>query len=287
MKINHSKFDLTFYYKFIFVLCIPFVIFGLYKNSLMVFVESKRLYLLLKPILSLVLALGLGLFADFKFNKRLRVNRFTISMILLWMILPVVTPLWLYIIGFIFLGFCLLKLDDFVHPIMLAKIVCVIILLIISKYSYQNYYEASGLYVYSFTDLIYKNQVGGLATSNLLLVTIAFINMLFNPLYKKNIAFSSLASYLLLNLGLVIFAGDAKVYLEVMISSSILFEMLFIGTLNEYSSYTSKGQMGYGIVIGIICAIPKTGFLRYEGAAMAILIVSILKKLIDKKFELN
>ena len=45
------------YYKLIFFLCIPFILYGLYKNSLVVYLESKDCFLLLKPIISLGLAL--------------------------------------------------------------------------------------------------------------------------------------------------------------------------------------------------------------------------------------
>ena len=110
MKINHSKNDLNAYYKFIFCLSIPFVFHGLYKNSLMVYLESTQFFLLVKPIISLVLSIGLGFLMDYKFNKTKIISRFTAYSLLLWMVLPVNTPLWLYAIGLGLLIFSLFLL---------------------------------------------------------------------------------------------------------------------------------------------------------------------------------
>lgn len=287
MKINHSKNDLNAYYKFIFCLSIPFVFHGLYKNSLMVYLESTQFFLLVKPIISLVLSIGLGFLMDYKFNKTKIISRFTAYSLLLWMVLPVNTPLWLYAIGLGLLIFSLLKLKDFVHPIMLSKLFCILILFLLSKYSYQNYYEASGLYAYSFTDLFFKNQVGGLATSNLLLVVIGFIVLLFNPLYKKNVSVPALACFIVVVLLFAIFKGGVSIYFEMMISASILFEMLMVATLNEYSSYTFKGQWLFGVFVGGVGALISLLALPYEGIAITVLIASIIKNFFDKKFLLN
>ncbi|MBQ4583493.1 MAG: RnfABCDGE type electron transport complex subunit D [Bacilli bacterium] len=286
MTINHSKNDLNNYYKFIFFLCIPFIVYGLYKNSLMVYLESKQVLLLVKPIISLILSLGLGFLMDYKFTKTIKVNRFTISALFLWMILPVGTPFWLYVAGFGILWLSLLKLNDFVHPIMLSKLFCVLILFLLSKYSYQNYYEASGLYVYSFTDLFFKNQVGGIATSNLILVIISFIILLFHPLYKKNISVPAIASYIVVLLLFALFISEARVF-ELILSASILFEMVMIAPLNEYSSYTLKGQWLFGVFVGLFGALVSVLALPYEGIAIVVVIASIIKKLFDKKFLLN
>ena len=286
MTINHSKNDLNNYYKFIFFLCIPFIVYGLYKNSIMVYLESKQVLLLVKPIISLILSLGLGFLMDYKFTKTIKVNRFTISALFLWMILPVGTPFWLYVAGFGILWLSLLKLNDFVHPIMLSKLFCVLILFLLSKYSYQNYYEASGLYVYSFTDLFFKNQVGGIATSNLILVIISFIILLFHPLYKKNISVPAIASYIVVLLLFALFISEARVF-ELILSASILFEMVMIAPLNEYSSYTLKGQWLFGVFVGLFGALVSVLALPYEGIAIVVVIASIIKKLFDKKFLLN
>ena len=203
------------------------------------------------------------------------------------MILPFNTPLWLYIIGFGVLILVLKKFDNFIHPILISKLICIIILVLLSKYTYQNYYEASGLYAYSFTDLFFKNQVGGVATSNLILVVICFIFLLFNLLYKKNISISALASYIITMLLFAIFSSNTSIYIEMMISASILFEMLMLAPLNEYSSYTSKGQILYGLFVGGVGAVICALWLPYEGVAIAILGASILKNIFDKKFVLN
>ena len=287
MKINHVKNDLNNYYKLVFFLCIPLILYGLYKNSLVVYLESKDFFLLLKPIISLGLALIFGFFMDYKITKLKKINRNIISALFLWMILPFNTPLWLYIIGFGVLVLVLKKFDDFIHPIMISKLICIIILFLLSKYTYQNYYESSGLYAYSFTDLFFKNQVGGVATSNLILVVICFIVLLFNLLYKKNISLSALASYFITMLLFAIFSSNTSIYFEMMISASVLFEMIMLAPLNECSSYTLKGQMIYGFFVGGIGAVICALWLPYEGVAIAILGASILKNIFDKKFILN
>ena len=287
MKINHSKNDLNAYYKFLFFLCVPFVLYGLYKNSLVVYLESKDFFLLLKPIISLGLALGFGIFMYYKITKLKKINRHIISALFLWMILPFNTPLWLYIIGFVVLCLVMEKFDSFVHPILISKLICIIILFLLSKYTYQNYYEASGLYAYSFTDLFFKNQVGGVATSNLVLVVIIFIILLFNSLYKKNISISALASYIITMLLFAIFSSNNSIYFGMMISASVLFEILMLAPLNEYSSYTLKGQVIYGLFVGGVGAVICALGLPYDGVAIAILVGSLFKNIFDKKFELN
>lgn len=287
MIINHAKNDLNNYYKLIFFLCMPCVLYGLYKNSLNVYLESNDVFLLLKPIISLGFGLGFGLFMDYKITKLKKINRHIISALFLWMILPFNTPLWLYIIGFVVLCLVMEKFDSFVHPILISKLICIIILFLLSKYTYQNYYEASGLYAYSFTDLFFKNQVGGVATSNLILVVISFIILLFNSLYKKNISISALASYIITMLLFAIFSSNNSIYFRMMISASVLFEILMLAPLNEYSSYTLKGQVIHGLFVGGVGAVICALWLPYDGVAIAILVGSLFKNIFDKKFELN
>lgn len=286
MKINHSKYNLDFYYKFMIVLCIPFLVYGIFKNSIMVYSESKAIFLGLKPIISLCFYVLGGLFLDKKLLKR-RMNKYLFSAILLWMILPVITPLWLSLIAFILLFFIIYKEILKINPIILTKLIIVIILFAISCYTYQNYNEASGKYLYSFIDLFYKNQVGGMATSNLILVTISFVIILFNPLYKKNIALSSLSGYFLTLLLFVVLGKDTRHYVELMILASSLFDICFLAPMNEYSSYTQKGQILFGFFVGIIGALFEVIFNPYEGIALAILLASILKNIFDRKFLLN
>ena len=277
---THSKRDIFYYYRFLLWGLIPLLLHGFYKNCYLLYKEYSSINLLLKPLVMLFGFVICGVILDKIKNKSFKPNKNLIALLIIFLILPVNIPIWLFVVS-LGLAFVLLLFDkDKFNVIVFVKLITVLILFLIHRYSYSNSIETTGNYVYSFIDLIIRNQVGGFGTTNLILIIILTIYLLFNILYKKNIALLGLTTYIIFFLFLCFFI-DPSIALKSAIRSSILFELVLVAPFTQYSSYTGLGQKIFGILIGLIggaiCVL-----LPFEGVSISILILSVFKNLIDK-----
>ena len=278
-----SKKDIFYYYRYLLFGLFFLVIFGIFKNGFLLYKEYSKIYFILKPIILLLITLISGLILDrIKFGS-FKPNKNLIVLLIIYMILPIKMPILLYLVSILF-SIVLLYFDkERFNVISLVKILTIIIFAIFSKYTYMNSIELTGNYLYSYMDLIFRYQVGGFATSNLILIVLLTIYLLFNLLYKKNIALFSLASYILFYT-VACFIINPSTALVSMIRSSILFELIIIAPFSQYSCYTQKGQIVYGLLVGLIGA-GICFILPFEGVSIAILILSCFSNLIDKFFN--
>ena len=275
----HSKKDINYLYKYIFVALIPLIIYGIVKNGLYLSKETTDKLVIFKPLIFLAISLVFGLVLDFIHTKRIKPNKYLISLLLLYMISSINTPIWLFIIGNILL-IGLLKFDkDIINKVALAELIILLIMYILKIYDFRNIIESSGKYIFSFMDLLIKGQVGAIASSNLILVIILFITLVSNVFYKRNIALISVTSYVI-TLGILSFIAS-DIHLSLLINSTAIFELIMISTINNYSPRTFKGEIIYSILIGITSALLCNFISPFVGVLISIIIFSPLHLLLD------
>ena len=279
---THSKKDIFYYYRFLLYGLIPLILFGIFKNGYLLYKEYHLIYYLLKPIILLFVTIIVGLIIDRIKYGSFKPNKNLIILLLIYMILPINMSYILYLITYL-VAIGLLYFDkEWFNVIALVKLLTIILYAIFSKYTYMNSLELTGNYLYSYMDLIFRYQVGGIATSNLILVVLITIYLLFNILYKKNIALFSLAIYLLIYV-VACFIINPSTALVSMIRSSVIFELIVIAPFTQYSCYTQKGQIVFGLLVGFVGA-AICFILPFEGVSIAILLLSCFSSIIDKFF---
>jgi hypothetical protein len=276
----HSKKDIYYIYKYLCIALIPLIIFGIIKNGLYLTKETTDKFIILKPLIYLVISLLLGFILDYIHTKKIKPNKYLISLLLFYMISSINTPIWLFILGNILL-ILFIKFDKYIiNKVSLASLIVLGIMYILKINNYNNIIENSGKYLFSFMDLLIKGQVGGISSCNLILVIISFISLLTNVFYKKNLALISTAVYLL-SIG-ILSVVTSNSHLNLLINSTVIFELIMILTINNYSPRTLKGEITYGIITGILSAILCNYLSFYAGALIAITILSPLHILFDK-----
>ena len=285
MKI-HSKKDIYYYYKFLFFSLLPLVVYGIIKNGLLVHNETNSSLIIYKPLIFFGINFILGMLLDLIIFKEKKINKYLVYLTILYMISSINTPIWLYLIGDILLIILLSFDKQFFNKIALVTSLIYLVNMILGINEYGNIIEQSGKYVFSFIDMIFIRQVGGVSTSNLLLVIGLLIVLLYNVFYKRNIALFGIIFYIIVFLGFAIF-NSPNFYLKCLINSTALFEIIVIATLNEYSPCTPRSEIAYGILLGIIGSFLGKYISIYIGIPIAILFMSPIKLILEKIKWLN
>ena len=277
----HSKKDIYYLYRFLLISSIPLILFGLLKNGILLYKETNSLFIILKPLIFLGINISLGFISDIVFYKKIKLNKYILYLTILFMVTSINTPLWLYLLEDLLLIFLLRFDKQIINKVAIVCVIGIIGNFLLHNNSYGNAIETSGKYVFSFIDMIFFRQEGGIATTNFILVIILLISLLFNVLYKRNIALFGILSYSLF-WGLLSIIYEPLACIKILINSTVLFEIIMIAPLNEYSPYTPKGEIVYGILLGIVGGILCNYTTIYLGIPLAILLLTPMRLLFDK-----
>ena len=133
-------------------------------------------------------------------------------------------------------------------------------------------------------DYMFGKGSGGIFTTNIILLVISFFVLYYSNVYKKNIAIFSSITFILFTVIYCFIIKDIGNIMNMLFTNGIIFSFVFIATDPISSSYTSKGKIIFGVLVGIITFILYliNPILSSYGG---ILIVSILNSVIDLKFE--
>lgn len=268
------------------------IIFGFYKNGIFLYQKGLiSLFEMFKPLLLILICISgasLGSFInEWRRQKKLnldyleRLKSIIIESVILSCTLPLSTsPLILFIIVLCFYTvFGTIK----ANKIALLFLVVTIINRLIGINNFENVYELSTELNYNALDLFLGMGVGGIASTSIILTIISLLMLSFNRLYKKNIAFSSIVTFVMFTLIIAIFKNTYAGLLTTIFTHNILFAFVFALPDMQSSCYTTKGQILSGIIIGILTTIISY-FLPYEGVFIAILFVSLIKNILDRIF---
>ncbi len=266
--------------KKMYVLFFLFIVYGWYKNGLLLYLEHyvsfSRLFLILfYPICGY----GIGALFDFLFKNQYPFpNRF--YGLLFSLIVPISTNICFFLVIvtiLLFLNtFVFSKKDSDFNFIVFGKLLLVFVLYLTKNYFYANALEESNLFVYSYLDSIFGHNVSGLFTSNVFLSFVSLGLFSFDIYYKKEIPFYSYGVYLLTLVFYAFLKSDMNLILAHMFSSTILFALVFIAPLSSFSPYSKKRTLFYSILLGITI-LPfslLTNF--FEGVYISLILVNFL-----------
>lgn len=275
----------------------PLVAFGFYKNGITPFVKGVTDVLgMLKPISLLASSLLGYLIGGFireiyrQKKKGKKENIFVslkgniVEAIILVAILPINTNGLVVFLMTLFVGLFLEKLK--LNKIALTYIMISIINLQMNTGDFLNAYERSTILNYSGVDLFFGLGAGGVFASNAFFILLGFIFLSFNKLYKKEMAISSLLTFLALAVTYKMVLGAYDEIFPLIFGYNILFSLVFIGPNLYSSSYTLKGQILSGIIIGIVTFV-FSKFFPYYAAVGAILLVSLFRGILDRIFVIK
>ncbi len=276
---------------------VPLIVYGFYKNGFKLFLKGiVGVDGLFRPMLILAACLVGSLFGGFlrewfknrKSDKKINfINSLkgnVVEAVLVAAILPINTQLSVAVLvpALFSLFFDKLKLNK----IALMYIAIESINVFLGLNNFDNVYEASTVLNYTGVDYFFGSGTGGIFSTSILFIIVGFIFLCFNKLYKREMVVASLLSFLLLAVGSCMIRGAYSEIFPFIFGYNIMFAFVFIAPNLYSSSYTVKGQITSGILIGVGTFIIFY-FTHYTAAVLAILIVSVFKGVLDRIFVIK
>ena len=280
----HSKNTIDKYVlKYIYGL-IPLVLYGIYKNGIILYNANLiNFFSIFKVLYLIVISLIIYVIFSIITKRKLKLNLELLSILIIPLFMPYSINLLLYSISL----FILLFIDYYLSKILkynnISFIILgiILVLVIFNSYNYLNPIEQTNNYSYSFLDLLFGRNPGGIAASSIIIGIILIIYYSIFTIYKQNIAISSIIVFLLLTVILNNFNINS------LLNSNAILSFILIAPELKNTPVSLKGTIIYGIVVGIISALLCQFVSIYIGAFIAIFIVSlsysILRKFDKKK----
>lgn len=268
---------------------IPLILMGFYKNGIMLyFKDLVKLIYIIKPLLFIFVGVLLSIIIPLIFKKKEQILTLVFYNLLISLCISINTNLYLYtgmIFGFNLLYILLLRKVKINYP---ALVILVISLTsyFAFKTSFLNHYEVLNNQSYSIFDFLLGFSVGGVGSSNILLILIGLVVLSFMPYYKKDIAITGVVLYTICFLWGLATGNSFNELIDTLCSYSVIFSIVYILPINEYSPKKDSSRYIYTALICFISFILvfflKCPFAVYI-AILSVNIVDIFKKIILKK----
>lgn len=279
----HSKNTIDKYVlKYIYGL-IPLVLYGIYKNGLILYNANLINFLsIFKVLYLIVISLIIYIIFSIIIKRKLKLNLELLSILIIPLFMPYSINLIIYSISL----FVLLFIDHYLSKILkynnISFIILgiILVLVIFNKYNYLNPIEQTNNYSYSFLDLLFGRIAGGIATSSIIIGIILIIYFSIFTIYKQNIAISSIIVFLLLT-GIL-----NNFNINSLLNSNAILSFILIAPELKNTPVSLKGTIIYGCVVGLISVLLCQFVSIYTGAFMAIFIVSLSYSIL-RKFDKN
>ena len=281
----HYQKDEKYMLKNYFLAVLPILCFGFYKNGILLyqheFILFPRVFL---PLYFYGISAIVGALVSILYQEEKSLN--ILFCLLVSSTISMNSNLFFYPI-LLFIGLFTSKylekrlkitfhIPSFIHLISLFS-------LLLGSYSYMNIAEKLDKFHYTISDYFLGYGVGGIASTSLLLIIIGLIILSFNRFYKKEIAFSSLTSFVITSLIFIFFISKQEV-LSLLTNGNIYFSLVFLAPLVN-SLYEKKSMIIDGILIGILTSILSILINPIESVFGVILVVYFFSSFIKKLHE--
>ena len=187
----------------------------------------------------------------------------------------------IYTIG-LFISFILANLIEKkfkFNKMAFCKLIIILLLVIFSNYSYANAGENLNIYSLNLWDNLWGRNIGGIASTNIILGLLIFLVFCITNNYKTIVATSSLVTFIVISLCLNNFD------ITVLTNSSAILAIILLSIDSFSTPHTKRGMLIYGILAGLIAAL-LTKFVNLdEGVFISTLFLSFFASTLDKILE--
>ena len=230
------------------LLLIPFLIYGFYKNGILLYKgEYVNIFYMFKPLILTIIAILISyLFTKYKKEDFIS-YRLYLNILSSLIVLPNAN-IFIYLI-ILFLVNILYTFKK-VNISLITILLLIIVSMIFSKYSFLNVYEESVNHSYSITNYLFGNGSGGISNTLFIYSILVFIYLICDFSYKKHIVVTSLTVYyILLIISFVLFK---KFDYNLLLNNNLVFSFIFLNTISIFTPYTKGGCYLYGFILGLI-----------------------------------
>ena len=279
----HSKNTIEKYVLIYIYGLIPLVLYGLYKNGIVLYNANLISFFSIFKVLYLIfISLIIYIIFSIIIKRKLKLNLELLSMLIIPLFMPQSINLLIYAISLLVLLFVDYYLSKIIKYNNMSFIILsiILILMIFNKYNYLNPIEQTNNYLYTFIDLLFGRNPGGISTSSIIIGLILIVYFSVFTLYKKNIVLSSIIVFLIFTFILNDFNINS------LLNSNAILSFILIAPELKNTPVSLKGTIIYGCIVGIISALLCQFVSIYTGAFIGILLVSIVYGILHK-FDKN
>ena len=268
---------------------IPLILMGFYKNGIMLyFKDLVKLVYIIKPLLFVLIGFTLGMFLPLIFRQKDNLKPLIYYNLLISLCLSINTNLYLYAGMILALDIMYLL---FLKKVKINFVALSVLIIGLTSYfvfntSFLNHYEAINNHSYGIIDFLLGFSVGGIGTTNIMLILIALVVLAFIPYYKKDISIMGVALYAICCLWGLVAGYTFTEIVELVCSYSVIFALVYIVPINQYSPKKENRRYIYTAFICFVTFILVFFFKCQFGVYIAIIGVNILsffEKLLLKK----
>lgn len=273
----------------LYMVLIPLILYGFYKNGILPFLNHDiTLLQILRPILFPIVGYGIGLLVDYLIwwqgSKRKIWTNCPLYGVLITMTLPIHANLFLVAVLLFFSLYAFRMLEKTkrkISNLFATKVIFIILFTFLGKVSFSNATELNHTVIYSLLDIFFGRGIGGICSTSIFWMFLAFIYMWFDYYYKKEIPLYAIGAFVITSfLFEIIFpTGD---FLKFILNPSILFACIFFAPEITSSPYTQTAMSFYGITIGILGFILTRFLNEREGIYLSIFLISIFVPWLDQ-----
>lgn len=250
----HFKKDKKDLVKSYYIALIPLLLFGLYKNGIMLyqndFISFGDLFI---PLYFYFISIFIGLIVAL-IRKDSKKEWMLVALILSCTV-SINTSLVLYpLVLFVSLFISSYLKDKYSFNFVSLTRVILLLALFVQSYSYLNVAEKIEAFNYSLFDSFWGYGVSGIANGSLFCLLIGFIFLAFNRFYKRVIPIMASISFVLIFLVMFLVTKNTT-YLESILNGTVYFAFVFVAADIMVSPDTKWGMALYGVVIGLLTGI--------------------------------
>lgn len=276
------KRSLSFLIKEQIFLLIPLILYSIYKNGYLLYQKGLIGFASIFKIIFLILiSVLIKIVIDYIKHKKIILDYNLLYVILIALCMPYNINLLIYTILFSILYTLSIYLDKYIkiNKVCLISLIIILINGIIFDFSYLNPLEKNYSFNFTVIDLLMGRSVGSIGTTSAIFVIVAYLYLLNNFYYKKNIPLAINATYLILYLIYLLIFKDSAFLLH----NELIFASVFVATIPEFSPYNERMQLLYGVLIGLLSFAITILVHPYIAPYLSILIVSTINLLVVRQ----
>ena len=273
-KMTIDKYILRYIYGLI-----PLILYGIYKNGILLFNLDLINFLdIFKIIYLLIISIIIYIIYCLIFKKKIKINLEILNILIIPLFMPTSINLLIYTTT-LFIGLIInhylskvLKYNNTAFMILFI----LLFLVIFNNYNYLNIAEATKNYSFSSLDLLFGRNTAGIASSSIIIGLLLIIYFSIFTIYKKEITLSSIISFILL-IGILNNFNIINI-----LNGNAILSFILIAPDMLSTPIKRNEKIIYGIIIGLLSAIFTQYIDIYCGSIIAILLISIIYNLIRK-----
>ena len=278
----HTKENISIIVKKYLLCLLPLIIYGIYKNGYLLY---SRNLISFPEIFKIVYLLLISFCVYLIINKLIFKKSFWSLDLVFILVIPLFMPsninIVIHTLG-LFISYLLVSILGKklkFNKMAFCKLFIILLLVLFSNYTYLNSGEALNIYSLNLWDNLWGRNIGGIATSNIILGLIILIIFCLTNIYKKSVAISSLLTFLILTLILNDFNINIITY------STPILGIILLNIDTTSTPVTKKAMIIYGTMHGILTSILTTYLNLNEGVFISTLFLSFFALLLDKILE--